>query len=399
MKKKLLLKIGGLFLLFSLIGFFFAQLNYQNYQKKINNFIYGLIKNLNEKYPELSEKEIIQLLNNQESGNYLENYRKYGIKEQDPILLSIEKSYKNSLFLILFYCVLISGTFGIFILYYYYKTSKKIKEITNYMQEINEKNYSLKLESNTEGEVSILQNEIYKMTIMLRSESDNLKKEKLSLKESISDISHQLKTPLTSISIMLDNILDNPNMEEEIKLDFIKNVHHQIESINTLIIALLKLSRIEAGVVEFKKEKISATEIIEKALENVEIIKEMKNIVIETHFKENVFFIGDKTWEIEALTNLIKNAIEHSDYGGKIEIKTSKNPIYTQIEIKDYGVGMSEKDLKNIFKRFYKGEHGNNDSIGIGLNLVKNIVEKDNGLIEVKSKIGKGTTFIIKYLK
>ncbi len=267
------------------------------------------------------------------------------------------------------------------------------------MQEINEKNYSLKLESNTEGEVSILQNEIYKMTIMLRSESDNLKKEKLSLKESISDISHQLKTPLTSISIMLDNILDNPNMEEEIKLDFIKNVHHQIESINTLIIALLKLSRIEAGVVEFKKEKISATEIIEKALENVEIIKEMKNIVIETHFKENVFFIGDKTWEIEALTNLIKNAIEHSDHRGKIEIKTSKNPIYTQIEIKDYGVGMSEKDLKNIFKRFYKGEHGNNDSIGIGLNLVKNIVEKDNGLIEVKSKIGKGTTFIIKYLK
>ena len=125
----------------------------------------------------------------------------------------------------------------------------------------------------------------------------------------------------------------------------------------------------------------------------------MKNIVIETHFKENVFFIGDKTWEIEALTNLIKNAIEHSGYGGKIEIKTSKNPIYTQIEIKDYGVGMSEKDLKNIFKRFYKGEHGNNDSIGIGLNLVKNIVEKDNGLIEVKSKIGKGTTFIIKYLK
>ncbi|MCI9279930.1 MAG: HAMP domain-containing histidine kinase [Bacilli bacterium] len=399
MKKKLLLKIGGLFLLFSLIGFFFAQLNYQNYQKKINNFIYGLIKNLNEKYPELSEKEIIQLLNNQESGNYLENYRKYGIKEKDPILLSIEKSYKNSLFLILFYCVLISGTFGLFILYYYHKTSKKIKEITNYMQEINEKNYSLKLESNTEGEVSILQNEIYKMTIMLRSESDNLKKEKLSLKESISDISHQLKTPLTSISIMLDNILDNPNMEEEIKLDFIKNVHHQIESINTLIIALLKLSRIEAGVVEFKKEKISATEIIEKALENVEIIKEMKNIVIETHFKENVFFIGDKTWEIEALTNLIKNAIEHSGYGGKIEIKTSKNPIYTQIEIKDYGVGMSEKDLKNIFKRFYKGEHGNNDSIGIGLNLVKNIVEKDNGLIEVKSKIGKGTTFIIKYLK
>lgn len=399
MKKKLLLKIGALFLLFSLIGFFFAQLNYQNYQKKINNFIYGLIKNLNEKYPELSEKEIIQLLNNQESGNYLENYRKYGIKEQDPILLSIEKNYKNSLFLILFYCVLISGTFGIFILYYYYKTSKKIKEITNYMQEINEKNYSLKLESNTEGEVSILQNEIYKMTIMLRSESDNLKKEKLSLKESISDISHQLKTPLTSISIMLDNILDNPNMEEEIKLDFIKNVHHQIESINTLIIALLKLSRIEAGVVEFKKEKISATEIIEKALENVEIIKEMKNIVFETHFKENVFFIGDKTWEIEALTNLIKNAIEHSDHGGKIEIKTNKNPIYTQIEIKDYGVGMSEKDLKNIFKRFYKGEHGNNDSIGIGLNLVKNIVEKDNGLIEVKSKIGKGTTFIIKYLK
>ncbi len=399
MKKKILLKIGGVFILFSLIGLFFSHLSYQSYQRKINQFIYGLIRTLNQKYPEITEQEIILLLNSQEEGSYLEEYRKYGIKEQDALLLSIEESHQKTKSLIFLYCSLLSGTFLILILCRYHKNSKTIRDITNYMQEINEKNYSLKLENNTEGELSILQNEIYKMIIMLRSESDNLKKEKISLKDSISDISHQLKTPLTSISIMLDNILDNPNMDEETKLEFIKNVHHQVESINTLIIALLKLSRIEAGVVEFKKEKLEVKEIVKKTLENVEIIREMKNLTIEANFEENIFFIGDKTWEIEALTNLIKNAIEHSTPNGKIEIKASKNPIYTQIEIKDYGVGMSEKDLKNIFKRFYKGENGKLDSIGIGLNLVKNIVEKDNGLIEVQSKKEEGTTFTLKYLK
>lgn len=387
------------FLFFGLLTLLITLVEYSSYKTTVNNYLYGMIELLQENYPSITEKEIIELLNGKENTLYKENLRKYGIEEDTSVLTSLEQNYKmssilNCTFTLSMVCVLVFCFF-----WYFAKKEHQIKEITNYMKEINHRNYLLNIEDNEEGELSILKNEVYKTTIMLREESEILKKEKLSLKDSISDISHQLKTPLTSILIMLDNILDNPKMDEKTKLDFIENVRHQVETINFLIVSLLKLSRIDAGVIEFKKENINYEILLKNAIKNVEILNEVKNIKIMLDIEKETIFLGDYNWELEAITNILKNAIEHSLAEGKIEIKVEDNPLFTKLTIKDDGCGMSKKDLQNIFKRFYKGENSKNDSIGIGLNLAKNIIEKDGGMIKVASEVGKGTTFEIKFMK
>ncbi len=388
-----------LVLLFGIIASIVSFVEYEGYKTSVNRYVYGLLSTIKEKYPEVTEQEIIELLNSKEQSEFPEEFHKYGINEETSILYSIEKNYWMSFILNSTLTLSIACVFGLLFFFYFAKKENQIREITNYMKEINRRNYLLGIEDNEEGELSILKNEVYKTTIMLREESENLKKEKISLKNSISDISHQLKTPLTSILIMLDNILDNPKMEEKTKIDFIENVRHQVENINFLIVSMLKLSRIEAGVIEFKKEEIDFEKLLKSAIKNVEILSEVKNINIIFTSKEKTFFLGDYNWELEAMTNIIKNAIEHSKENGKIEIKVEQNSLYTKLTIKDFGRGMSKTDLQNIFKRFYKGENSKSDSIGIGLNLAKNIIEKDGGYIKVDSKIDCGTTFEIKYMK
>ena len=386
-------------LIFSCISFLITRISYNNYKNSVNSYIYNLIEILKKDYPDITDRELIKILNNDKKGNYNENLKKYGITYNDSILLKLDNDYHNSLKINISFIILVNIIFIILFFIYFSKKEKQINKITNYMKEINYKNYQLSIEDNGEGSLSILQNEVYKTTIMLREESENLKKEKIALKDSISDISHQLKTPLTSILIMLDNILDNPNMDDETKIDFINNVHHQVENINFLIVSLLKISRFDADVVEFKTDLIMVSKLLNEVLKNVEILKEINNVKIKINGKKNIYFKGDYHWELEALTNIIKNAIEHSRKNGIIHILIESNSIYTKIIIKDEGEGMSEKDLKNIFKRFYKGESSTNDSIGIGLSLAKKIIEKDNGLIKVDSKLNEGTTFEIRYMK
>ncbi len=390
---------GFLFLcLFGFLTCLISYVEYTTYKTSVNNYLYGVIDILQDKYPQVTETQIIELLNGKETISYQENLRKYGITEETSVLKSLEQNYKLAFVLSGTLTFSIVGCLGVCFFWYFSKKEQQIKEITNYMREINHRNYLLTIEDNEEGELSILKNEVYKTTIMLREESELLKKEKLSLKDSISDISHQLKTPLTSILIMLDNILDNPKMDEKTKLDFIENVRHQVETIHFLIVSLLKLSRIDAGVIEFKKENINYKTLLKSAIKNVEILKEEKNITIKLDVEETMFK-GDYHWELEAITNILKNAIEHSKEEETIEIKVENHPLFTKLTIRDYGKGMNKKDLQNIFKRFYKGENSKSDSIGIGLNLAKNIIEKDEGMIKVESELGKGTTFEIKFMK
>lgn len=396
------LKLSSIFfittLLFLFLSFLITNYTYQNYKKSINNYVYGIIAILKEKYSNITEEEIITILNNDYKIEYDSSLKKYGINEESPIIINMHNDYQKSIYLNLTFISIIFFLFIIFFFIYYASKDKKIREITHYMQEINHKNYELGILENCEGELSILRGEVYKTTIMLREESENLKKEKNLLKDSISDISHQLKTPLTSILIMLDNIIDNPNMDELTKKEFIESVYKQVEHINTLIIDMLKLTRLEAGVIEFKKEKINCRQILEKAIENVKTISTLKEVEIVS-FTNEEYIIGDIHFEIEAITNILKNAIEYSKPKGKIYIKTTENSLFTKIIIEDEGIGISKQDLKNIFKRFYKGDNYNSDSIGIGLNLAKKIIEKDNGFIKVDSKKDKGTIFEIQYRK
>ena len=306
---------------------------------------------------------------------------------------------KTNLKLNILIIVLFSILWMTIIVLYLRKRDKKIKQITNYINQIKNKKYDLNIEENTEDELSNLKNELYKITIMLKEESEISKKDKENLKMSVEDISHQLKTPLTSITIMLDNLKDNPNMEEKTKQKFIFEISKQVEWINWLVISMLKLSKLDANVVQFYDEKINLNKFIGEIIKNLEIPIEVKNQKIIIDGNENVSFIGDYKWQQEAITNIIKNCIEHNVNNGTIYINYEENSLFTKITIRDEGEGIPKEDLKHIFERFYKGKNSSENSVGIGLALAKNIIEKNNGMINCKSELDKGTEFVIKYMK
>ena len=250
----------------------------------------------------------------------------------------------------------------------------------------------------SEDELSILKNEIYKTTIMLKEAADNSNKDRIKLKKSLEDISHQLKTPITSILIMLDNIIEDPDMDASVRNDFIIDIKRNVANINFLVQTLLKLSKFDSNTVNFIKQENELENIAKESIQNVASLCDLKNINIELNIKNNSKIVCDLKWQIEAITNLLKNAIEHSKDNEKVVITVDSNNVYSMIEIQDLGDGIAEKDLPHIFERFYKGENSTSESIGIGLALAKTIIEQDNGNISVDSD-GNGTRFIVKYFK
>ena len=370
----------------------------------LNEKIAEIMGKISESNPEIDSREIIEILNSAKNTEQYEKGQKelskYGI-EIDKInsIKLIENQMKTNLKLNILIIVLFSILWMTIIILYLRKRDKKIKQITNYINQIKNKKYDLNIEENTEDELSNLKNELYKITIMLKEESEISKKDKENLKMSVEDISHQLKTPLTSITIMLDNLKDNPNMEEKTKQKFIFEISKQVEWINWLVISMLKLSKLDANVVQFYDEKINLNKFIGEIIKNLEIPIEVKNQKIIIDGNENVSFIGDYKWQQEAITNIIKNCIEHNANNGTIYINYEENSLFTKITIRDEGEGISKEDLKHIFERFYKGKNSSENSVGIGLALAKNIIQKNNGMINCKSELDKGTEFVIKYMK
>ena len=402
MKNKIELKkmiITSIFIIIgiSIIFGIMQKYEYKVYTRNFNNKINAIVEKVAEKYPDINKNDLIELLNS-ENNNSSNILSEYGINiENDSILIKNNKNF-NMFFLINIAILVVLGIsiLGIF-LRYNYKKDKKLKEITKYIEEINNRNYKLDIDDNTEDELSILKNELYKTTVMLKEVAENSKKDKLNLKESLSDISHQLKTPITAITVMLDNIIDNPDMENSVKQEFIKDIKREIINISFLVNTLLKLSKLDACSIKFIKQKVLAKNLIEESIKNVSILSDLKNTEIITNIEENIKINIDLKWQIEAITNILKNCIEHSKENSIIEINVTQNKVYTQIEIKDNGQGIDEEDLKHIFQRFYRGKNSNLENIGIGLALAKSIIESDNGNIDVESKIGIGTKFIIKY--
>ena len=370
----------------------------------LNEKIAEIIGKISESHPEIDSREIIEILNSAKNTEQYEKGKKelskYGI-EIDKInsIKLIENQMKTNLKLNVLIILLFSILWMTIIVLYLRKRDKKIKQITNYINQIKNKKYDLNIEENTEDELSNLKNELYKITIMLKEESEISKKDKENLKMSVEDISHQLKTPLTSITIMLDNLKDNPNMEEKTKQKFIFEISKQVEWINWLVISMLKLSKLDANVVQFYDEKINLNKFIGEIIKNLEIPIEVKNQKIIIDGDENVSFIGDYKWQQEAITNIIKNCIEHNANNGTIYINYEENSLFTKITIRDEGEGIPKEDLKHIFERFYRGKNSSENSVGIGLALAKNIIEKNNGMINCKSELDKGTEFVIKYMK
>ena len=370
----------------------------------LNGKIAEIVGMIEQNYPEVDSSEIISILNSDKYGEEFEKGKnellQYGIDINEVnSIVQIENQMNTNLILNVILIILFSIIWSFIIFIYLRKRDKKINQITKYINAIRNRKYELNIDENSEDELSNLKNELYKITVMLKEESEISKQDKENLKVSVQDISHQLKTPLTSITIMLDNISNNPDMDNETRQKFIFEISKQIEWINWLVISILKLSRLDANVVEFKKDNIVLKNFINEIISNLEIPIDIKNQKIIIEGDDKVSFVGDYKWQQEAITNIIKNCVEHNRDGGNIFITYEENNLYTKISIKDEGEGISQEEIKNIFKRFYKGKNSSENSIGIGLSLAKNIIEKDNGLITCKSELGEGTEFIIKYMK
>ena len=373
--------------------FILNRYEYKMYTKNYNDKINSIISNIKNRYPNIEESDIIEIINNEKDSEDI--LSKYGID-------SITKNDKvnNKIRIISLIIIITFDSLIILIFYLYDKNkSKKIKEITKMISKINNRQFDIDINDFNEGELSILKNEISKTTTMLRQVADNSVKDKLNLKDSLGDISHQLKTPLTSITIMIDNILDNPDMNEKTRKKFLINIKREILNINFLVMSLLKLSKFDANVVKFNKESVYLKDIIKESIKNVSMIKELKNITIKVSGDDNIKLLCDFKWQVESITNILKNSIEHTSEYGTVEVNYSENKLYTRILIKDNGKGINSDDLPHIFDRFYKGKNGSDDSFGIGLSLSKTIIEKEGGSITVKSTPNIGTIFTIKYLK
>ncbi len=374
---------------------FASYINYCYYAKNINNFVGSMVDIITEKYPEVDEKEIIDLLNSEKitNNNVL---KKYGFVDSDiSYLKSVKKTFNKNLIINTTIFVL----FGIILFVVSYNKKKKqddeINNLTNYLKRINEGIYDLEILDNTEGDLSILKNEIYTTTISLKKIYEHEYDERIKIKDNLANISHQLKTPLTAIMLMIDTLIIE-DVDEVKRIEYLKDIRSQIENINFLIIALLKLSRFDANVVVFEKNKIIVKNLIMDVLKNVDILREQNGVSIHTKGKSDVSFIGDYKWECEAITNIVKNAIEYAKDEKNVYIIYEDKQVYNEIKIINDGT-ITYEDKENIFKRFYK-KNNNDNNFGIGLSLAKEIIEKDKGTIRVECKNNK-TIFILKYYK
>ena len=370
---------------------------YKIYRNNINNNLESIISLIETKYPLITKNEIMEILNSK--NNTTNIFKEYGIDiDNTSIILENDKYYNTFIIFNTLYIYIIIIVLLIIFLIYIKNKDKDIKDITKYIEEINKGNYELKINSISEDELSILKNEIYKTTIKLKEAYINTNNDKLSIKKSLEDISHQLKTPLTSILIMLDNLIDDPNMDINTRQDFITDIKRQVVNINFLVQNLLKLSKFDSNTIHFIKENNKLSNILKEAIKNVSTLCDLKDIKIIINGDDESTIYSDFKWEVEALTNILKNSIEHTKDKKEILVDYNTNNVYSIIKIKDYGVGIAHDDLKHIFKRFYKGKNSSPDSIGIGLSLAKTIINEDNGIISVESN-SNGTTFIIKYYK
>ena len=385
------------------------------YKNMENTYIRCIMENVINQYPDLDMEEIAIILNKSyselESSTTSEEFdsilRKNGITDNTFYIKDISDVRNVNIIVSTSIIGVMSVLFIICFCMYLRRRKKDIFQLQDYMDKISRGNYELEINDNSEDELSSLKNSLYKIMVYMKEQADSARIKKVMLAQSVSDISHQLKTPLTSTQILLDNLNDNPDMEYATRKKFIYEALNQVNGMSWMIVSMLKLSRIDAGVVEFNNENISINKIIEEAVGNLEVIAEIKNVNIEKNIdnrnedelnKSDIYIKGDYNWNREALQNIIKNAIEHSNDKGTVKINITDNDVYTAVYIANRGEKLSDKQQKQIFERYYSEAKYEDNSMGIGLPLAKAVIEKQGGYISVESD-DEETVFKVKYIK
>ena len=396
--KKRLIQLFFLFFFFFLLGFLGMYSLFDRAKREIISNNAMIVNQVLENHPEL-ETEIIDALSNVSSTNDFSVLEKYGLTNLSSLdyldsVAEMKKTFYIVYFVFFFFLMLV------FFIYFWLnerRRKKEILQIDTYLFSLLSQNININLKDFQSGELATLQNDLMKVTSRLKNALESSTQDKKELSKTLEDISHQLKTPLTSLLILNDN-LSSFSLDEKTRQEFLKKQEQIILHMKSLIITLLKVSQIESGMILLKKEPVSMKKLLENVLEQLDLQLVAKNIQLNIHCDESYNVLGDFTWLSEAILNIVKNACEHSYENGKIDVLVSENPLYLEVAITDYGEGISEKDLKHIFERFYKSS-SDKESIGIGLNLTKTILERSNATISCKSEVGKYTTFLIHFYK
>lgn len=297
-------------------------------------------------------------------------------------------------------CAVLCLTLGIILIIIFTVVTKQryknLNDLNDYLSLVCKGIYDMNIDDNTEGELSILKNNLYKVITLLQSQNEYLKNDKLYLADSIADISHQLKTPLTSMMVMCELLENEENPDK--RQEFVSVINNQLSKMKWLITNILKISKLDADATEFKREEVSILSVLDDSLKPFVLTAELKNIAIQNGANGFVFN-GDESWTVEAVSNIVKNCLEHTNDGGKITIASDSTNLYNKLTISDNGCGIAEEDLPHIFERFYHGKNSSKDSVGIGLALAKTVFEKENASVTVESEQGRGSVFEIRFYK
>lgn len=301
--------------------------------------------------------------------------------------------YSWKLALILFINSLLFSIAHLIITYKRYKDIEKLYEKINFAMT---KDLSIDFSDYKEGELYILQSEIQKLVSRLKEQTTILQQDKIDLVDFLTDVSHQIRTPLTSITLLI-NRLNEEKLTPFERKQRVKEIEKLLERMDWLITSLLKLSKLDANVASFQQKQVSVQSLIQQSISPLEIAMELKEQQLKVSIEDNASFIGDLSWSIEAIGNILKNCIDHMPIGGRLEIYAKQNAIFTEIIITDTGPGILKEDLPHIFKRFYKGKVSKEGSVGIGLALARKIIAKQNGTIKVENRSSHGVKFTIKF--
>ncbi|MBD8499525.1 HAMP domain-containing sensor histidine kinase [Paenibacillus arenosi] len=354
-----------------------------------------------------NEAEIMKVLTNHstDSNLYKEKgkdiFRQYGIDEVlktelFPMLNNHIASHNQSIFwgLLILACMLFGTSYWHYKIIFY-----NIKQLTSAARKIIEGDYSVVINENKEGELAKLAASFRSMKDIIRKSMQDLLEEKKFLGQMLQDISHQLKTPLTTISIYNELML-NEQLPRQQQVQLLQNNEVQITRMNVLIQNLLKVAKIDARAISFDKERANLVESVEEVVDRLASMINERQLSVQWDVPDEIVMAYDKLWMQEAVMNLLKNAIEHSKPNGEIRIQVNDTPIYSELVIQDFGEGIDAEELPHIFDRFYKASSSKKpDSIGIGLALAKAIIEAHQGLIKVESKKNAYTKFTITFIK
>ncbi len=391
--KKFFIKTILILLIFIIISAGASYLIFKAYQNTLIDSNNKIISQIVQNHPELEEEIISSLVKGKTSNkDFIRNYRInanyiYELNNLKKVIIIANMSI-----------IMVSIIVAILMFISYIKKEHiELSKISKSINKVLNNDYSINIKEYEDGYISSLSNDVYKVITELKEQRDISLKDKKYLEETLSDISHQLKTPITSMYVIND-LLENNDLKASSKHNFLNKNKEQLKRIEWLVTSLLKLSRLDSGSVTLLKEKVNIKELIEKAIDPIRVNLEIKGINVNNLVNDDLFITVDFNWTKEAIVNIIKNAYEYTPSNGTITIDALTNPLYTEINISDTGCGIASDKIPYIFDRFYK-VNNNSDSIGIGLNMTKRIIREQLGEITVHSEVGKGTTFTIKFYK